>query len=257
MPRGLAALGAALLLGAALVPAQPACAQPAALLDKGNFIIYQNDKAVGAETFMYAQTRDSLTVQSRGYLVATSDQGEVRFTKAMDMILDRFDYGLRSYLSRYEYGNHSIVRGITMGDTVVTLFRELDEHGEGNAVVRPPGRFYVIDPRVFTLMDLICRSLQDKQFSTRPLTLLVLADPDTFVSATAARTTSETIRWGARPVVVRKLVIEQAGLKFTAFVSSEGHMLRLIEPQSGLRVEREAPAVKPRKATPPTPKPGG
>jgi hypothetical protein len=253
---GLRSRVAALLLGAAL--AGSAYAQPAAVLDKGNFIIYQNDKPMGAETFVYALTHDSLTVQSRGYLVIPSDRGEVRYEKGVDMILDRYDYGLRSYQSNYEYGGHKIVRGISVSDTALTLFRELDERGEGNGITRPPGRFYVIDARVFTLMDLICRSLRDKQFVTRPITLLILADPDTVVAATATDDGPETMRWGAKAVVARKLVIEHAGLKFHTWVSPQGQMLRLTEPESGLRVEREAPAVKPRaKTPPPTPKPGG
>jgi hypothetical protein len=74
------------------------------------------------------------------------------------------------------------------------------------------------------------------------------------IEATATDLGSDTIRWGARPIQARKLEIGDEHMKFIAWAAPGGRMLRLAEPVSGLRVEREPAAVKSRA---PKPKPGG
>ena len=67
---------------------------------------------------------------------------------------------------------------------------------------------------------------------------------------------SETIRWGAKPVVTKKLrLIADDQITFTLWIGPQGHLLRLSEPLGGLRADRDAPAIK--RPAPPKPKPGG
>ena len=71
---------------------------------------------------------------------------------------------------------------------------------------------------------------------------------------------SETIRWGGRPVVARKVkLIADSQTTFTLWVGPQGQLLRLSEPLGGLRAERDPPPVKRRPPTPKPnePKPGG
>jgi len=120
----------------------------------------------------------------------------------------------------------------------------------------PPGRVFVVDPKVFICFDLICRSLHGKVFEHRPLTLFVLGARDSVVEATATDLGGETIRWGERPILARKMSIGDAQTTFVAWAAPRGNLLRLEETASGLRVERSPPAVK-RPAPKPKPKPGG
>ena len=96
-------------------------------------------------------------------------------------------------------------------------------------------------------------------FTTRPLNVLTFGQRDTVVEAQVTDLGTETIRWAARPVVARKLEFRQGPTLFQAWVDPRGRMLRLEHVPSGLRVDRDPPAVKKRASpTPaPAPKPGG
>ena len=141
-------------------------------------------------------------------------------------------------------------------DTALTVYHEEKEGpGVASRMIAPPGRLFVLDSGIYSLFNLICLKLHDQGFASRPITLLTLsAAADTIVEAQVTDLGTETIRWGARPVQARKLQLKDRDTVFLVWVNSDGKMLRLVHEPSGLRVEREPPAVK-RRST--TPKPGG
>ena len=220
-------------------------------IDRGNFQIYQSDRLLGTEVFALVGNGDSLLVTSRSFQVLP---GGDTLRKDLAQVVGLYDYGLRSYRSQQRLAGHLLSRGLHLGDTTVTSARQFDEHGEVDEFVLPPGRVFVIDPKMFVCFDLICRSLHGKIFDQRPLVLFVLGLRDTMIEATATDLGSETIRWGARPILARKLAIGDARTKFIAWAAPGGRLLRLAETQSGLRVEREPAAVRSRASKP---KPGG
>ena len=253
MNRGLRAHLAGSAVTALLIGA-PLDAGPVEIVDQGNFILYQNDRAVGAEVFTVEVAGDSLIVASRLYETRTTDRGDEQFEKQMMLIASRSDFGLRSYQSTMTFRGQKLTRGIVMGDTALTLYRESEQGGVGDRIVAPPGRIFVVDARLFTLFDLICLSLHGKTFDSRPLTMLTLGARDSVLEATATDLGSETIRWGARPVQTRKLQITDGSTTFMVWANSAGKMLRLEHRESATRVERQPPAIKKRTAPP---KPGG
>src|SRR2546426_624462 len=78
------------------------------------------------------------------------------------------------------------------------------------------------------------------------LWMFALGDPDSVQQATATDLGTETIRWGSRPVQARKVSVSDAEMEFFMWLSPEGHMLRLSQPEFGLRVERTPPPIQPR-----------
>ncbi len=220
-------------------------------IDRGSFRIYQAEQLLGTEVFAFVGYGDSLLVSSRSFQVLP---GGDTLRKDVAQILGLYDYGLRNYRSKQHFAGHVLGRGLRLGDTTITSERQYDGSGDVDELVLPPGRVFVMDPKMFVCFDLICRSLHGKTFDRRPVVLFVMGPRDTMIEATATDLGSETIRWGARPVQARKLEIGDGHMKFIAWAAPGGRMLRLAEPVSGLRVEREPAAVKSRA---PKPKPGG
>jgi hypothetical protein len=246
-----ATLLAALTLALAL--AAPAAGAASAVADSGNFLVYQNDRPIGAESFSFEDHGDSLAIFAWVYRTGGTPDGQP-FEKNLMMVVNTIDYGLHAFQSTQKYGGRQLIRGILADDAGFSVFREIDDRGEGDRLERPPGRLYIIDSQLFTLFDVICRNLYLKTFDRWPLTLFVLGPRDTLLEGEATDLGTETIRWGARPVQARKLAISDRTTRFVAWVSPvNGHMLRLVQAENGLRVERQPPAVKRR---PPRPRPG-
>jgi len=243
-----------LVLLAATAIALGAAPSWAKTIDQGSFKIYRHDQALGAETFELEEGHDSLVVRARQYLNLQTAQGEEPLERVADLLVSRVDYSLRDYQSTRTFRGATTTRGLVLADTHYVAYREGREGGEGESRILPPGRLYVMDSQLVTLFDLICRSFHAKAFESRPINLLALGPRDTLLEARVTVLPSETIRWGAKPVVARKLqIVADSQTTFTLWVSPLGQMLRLSEPVGGLRAERDPPDVKRR--TPP--KPGG
>jgi hypothetical protein len=256
LPAGLAAAAALLL---ALV-ARHACAQPTTTegskletlsasrgttLDEGAFIISQNGKPVRVEDFAFERMHDTLLVRASSR-VAIAGQPERPPDKGMLLIVGPLDFAMGSYWSQQTTGADTLRRGIEFSrrDTVFTVWRELNRRGVGDLLPQPTGRLYILDPPLFTTFSFIGRTLQGNPCERRPITVFVLGDRDTLVDATVTDVGTETLRWGARPVQARKLVIADQQTSFTAWFSPDGRMLKLEQLQSGIRVDRKPPPLK-------------
>ena len=242
------------LLAAFAILVAPPSATRADTIDHGSFKIYVNDHALGAETFELSEAQDSLVVRARQYLALPTTRGEEPLEKGVDLFVSRSDYALRQYQADRTFRGATTRRAVVVADTHYVAYREGEIMGEGESGVLPPGRVYVMDSQVITLFDLICRGLHGKSFETRPFNLLALGPRDTMLEARAVSLGSETIRWGGRPLVARKYqIVADSQTTFTAWVGPLGQLVRLTEPVSGLRAERDPPPVKRRSP----PKPGG
>ncbi|MBI5711478.1 MAG: hypothetical protein HZC42_14425 [Candidatus Eisenbacteria bacterium] len=246
-----------LLLAVAAATSAPAPAPRADVLveDGGKLVVWSKGQLVRREEISIVRSGDSLMVQAGSYTMtpAPPPSGPIPFDKSMRVVLGAADFGLRGYLSQQLFGPDTLRRGIVIegqADTVFSVYRELNGQGEGDRLVLPPGRLFVLDPPLFTPFDLICRALHGKAFDQRPVTLYVLGVRDTVLEATVTDLGSETIRWGARPVVARKLGISDAETRFLAWSGPDGRMLKLEQPASELSVLREAPPVKRRAPRP-------
>jgi hypothetical protein len=244
----------------ALLAAAPALAQlPTESIDQGSFVIHLKDRAIGAETFEVVGRADSINAAAHSYLTTHTSAGDEMVERAMVMSLNRTDYSVRYYQANQTMRGQTMITGVVAGqeDTALTVFREQKEGGGmANRLVAPPGRLFVLDAGLYSLFDLICLNLHHQTFTTRPITVLTLSTArDTIIEAQVTDLGAETIRWGARPVQSRKLQLEDRGTVFFAWLDPSGRMLRLTHEASGLRVERDPPAVKRRAPTPP--KPGG
>lgn len=234
----------------------PAAGAASAVADSGSFLVYQNDRPVGAESFSFEDHGDSLAIFAWVYQTGSTPDGQP-LEKDLMMVVNTLDYGLHAFQSTQKYGGSQLVRGILADDTGFSVYREIGDQGEGTRLERPPGRLYIIDSQLFTLFDIICRNLYSKTFDTWPLTMYVLGPRDTLLDGTATNLGTETIRWGARAVQARKLAIADQSTRFVVWASPvNGHMLRLVQAENRLRVERQPPPLRPRAARR-RPKPGG
>jgi hypothetical protein len=223
------------------------------VLDQGVFHVYQGDKALGAETFAFEKLDDSLYVYCEIVEKIPYPDGEMELKKSMRLLAREFDLGLVLYESIQYLDGVKLVRAIVPQDTALMVYREGNEGGEGNMIVSPPGRLFILDGQVFSLFDLICRNLHEKAFDKRPLQLFVLGVRDTFILATATDLGTETIRWNQKPVQARKIRIADSSSEYFAWIAPHGVMVRLEQPVSGLRVERKAQLEGPESAN----RPGG
>ena len=244
----------AALIGIVALVAAPPAGLANEVIDKGSFKIFHGDRPAGAETFEISQTADSLFVQCNQYLTISTSRGDQPLEKGVDVLVGRQDYGLRLYQSRRTFQGATTTRALVTADTHYVAYREAGDRGDGEARILPPGLLFVMDAQVITLFDLLCRTLQHAGFASRSINLLALGPRDTMLDARAVVLGTETIRWGNKPVVARKLqVIADSQITLTLWVGQQGQLLRLVEPKGGLRAEREPPPT--RKRTP-APKPG-
>jgi hypothetical protein len=213
-------------------------------IDQGTYIVYAADKPLGTETFTTVRRGDSLLVASAVEQTHARPEGDVKVVKSLTMVVSAFDFGLRRYESKQEVQGKHLLRAVTVADTTISVFREDGQAGVGTVLTAPPGRLFVIDPMLFALFDVMCQSLHERTFVSRPLSILVLGPTDSLLAARVDDLGVETLRWGAKPVKARKLRISDSTVSFFAWLGPSGHMLRLEQPEQKLRVERQAPRVK-------------
>ncbi len=257
-----AALGRAVARAAAVtvvITALAAAPRPAgaqdSTLDAGRFIVSLKGRPFRAEDFNLVQMGDSLVVTSNSWLLrspALEQAGIVdsttrtdSFDKGSTLVLNAMDYGLREYWSAAAVGADTMRRAITLGgsDTAFTAYREVNGAGTADRLMLPPGRIFILDQPLFVTFDVIVRSLADRTFDRRPITMMVLGARDSVVEATVTHLGTETIRWGARPIQARKLRIADSRTAFTAWATQDGRLLRLTQPEAEIALERVAPKV--------------
>ncbi len=212
-------------------------------LDQGRFVIFDHGHPIATETFAYPAAGDSILISSIAERKLRGPDGEVKtMTKKLGMVVNAFDFGLRSYTSNQEFDGHVTVKGVIPGDTSMTVYSEIDGAGNADRIRQPPGRLYIMDPMLFTLFDVIGRGLHGKTFTTRPIELLTLGATSGAVEATVEDAGNDTLRWGGRRTIARQLVLRDESGRFTVWMSSAGRMLRLENVENDLVVMREPPA---------------
>jgi hypothetical protein len=220
-----------------------AAAEPA-LVDSGSFRVYRDGQARGVENFTFEVSGDTLSIVSRATQLVELGGKTDTLTKDMMLLAGALDYDLRFYESHQTFRGQKLQRGLTVADTALNSYLQVNQRGEGSTLVRPPGKLYVLDPQLFVLYDIICRNLYRQSFDHRPILLFALGLPDSAISATATDLGKETIRWGTRPIETRKLGISDSHMNFSVWVAPDGHMLRLEQPEFGLRVERDPAPIR-------------
>src|SRR5207247_9846524 len=86
--------------------------------DYGTYRVYQNDRALGTETFSFLTTGDSVIVSSRVMQIIPSPEGVDTLDKSIALTVGSFDYDLRGYVSRQKFQGAQLVRGLVLQDTV-------------------------------------------------------------------------------------------------------------------------------------------
>src|SRR5262249_32071328 len=126
------------------------------------------------------------------------------FSKRSVVVVSAVDLGLKRYLSDQSFEGHHTVRGILPGDTVMSYYHDFDGAGEGVRIVQPPGRLFVLDSQVFTLFDVLSRSLAGKEFATRRVQLLAMErDSLSLPLATLTQGRPDTLEMGKSRIPAR------------------------------------------------------
>ena len=234
-----------LALFAGLAVAAPARAQSPTQADSGRYIVYQGDVPMAHERNAFQWMGDSLVITAFTQRTMQDDQGtRAPWTKSFALIVDARDLGLKSYTSNQEFQGHRLTRGLVPGDTSISYYEEVDGAGNATRLAQPPGRLYVMDAHLFTLFEVILRSLAPKTFASRPVQLLALGDSMVTPIATVTRGAADTLRFGARRVASRRYTFADESATFEIWADLRGRMLKLTH-DSGLRVEREPDAAAP------------
>jgi hypothetical protein len=228
---------------AALPPADDARAQAAGSPDSSLLVVFENDTPVARERSTFQNMGDSLVVVAMLERQFADEQGTRHpLRKSMMLVVDSRDLGLIRYVSTQRFDDHEIVRGLIPGDTAMTYYIELDGGGSADRVVQPPGRLFVMDSQLFTLFDVLSRSLATKTFTTRRVQVLAL-QPDSLAAPLATVTTlgADTVLVGRSKEPLRHYAFEDESARFELWSDRQGRLVRLTHAESGLRVERVQP----------------
>ena len=257
MRRTLLSFLAALVL-VALHPARGACAPAAAAGDSSELVVFENDVPVATEQNVFQNMGDSLVVVATTHRSFQDERGAKHpLQKSMLLVVDSRDLGLIHYLSTQDFNGHQIIRGLIPGDTSMTYFIEMDGAGNADRVVRPPGRLFVMDSQLFTLFDVLSRSLANKTFTTRRVQVLAL-QPDSLAAplATVTALGADTIQVGRSKQRVKHYAYEDQSARFELWSDANGRLVRLIHADSHLLVERVEPPAAATTRKPPAKKAG-
>ena len=242
MRRTLLALLAALVL-MALHPARGARAADApaiAAVDSSVLVVFENDLPVATERNVFQNMGDSLVVVATTHRDFVDEHGGHHpLKKSLLLVVDSRDLGLIRYLSNQDFNGHQIVRGLIPADTSMTYYIEMDGGGNADQVVQPPGRLFVMDSQMFSLFDVVSRSLARKTFTTRRVQLLALL-PDSLASplATVTALGADTLLVAGKKQRVQHYTFEDPSARFELWSDAQGRLVRLVHAESGLRVER-------------------
>ena len=239
MRRTLLSFLAALVL-VALHPARGACAPAAAAGDSSELVVFENDVPVATEQNVFQNMGDSLVVVATTHRSFQDERGAKHpLQKSMLLVVDSRDLGLIHYLSTQDFNGHQIIRGLIPGDTSMTYYIEMDGGGNADRVVQPPGRLFVMDSQMFSLFDVVSRSLARKTFTTRRVQLLALL-PDSLASplATVTALGADTLLVAGKKQKVQHYTFEDPSARFELWSDAQGRLVRLVHAESGLRVER-------------------
>src|SRR5262245_36348088 len=110
---------AALTIG---VPASAFAQAPAEDIDRGSFVIYLKDKAIGAETFGIEGRADSVNASSRSYVRFPTSAGEELIEKSMVLTASRADLSMRYYQSNETIRGQTVITGVVFGGEEDTAF---------------------------------------------------------------------------------------------------------------------------------------
>lgn len=232
--------------------------------DLGSFKVYFGDRLLGTEKFSFEPRGDSVLVFSNVDEQLPTPQGAQHLDKKMLMTIKAIDSNLLAYQSEQAFVGERVLRGITVHDTTLTTFREVDGKGVGDTYERPPGRMFVVDAQVFTLFDVMLRSMHGKmEIGERPLSVIVLGAPrDSLMDIQFRPGDIGTVEVDGRRRSARQVTLSDGTSEFTAWVAPAGHMLRLDQPATGMRIERadttaasSAPRPGARRAPVASPKP--
>jgi hypothetical protein len=203
-------------------------------------IVFENEVPVATERNVFQTMGDSLVVTAtmkRDFLDEQGTRHPLR--KTMMLVVDSRDLGLIRYVSNQDFDNHQIVRGVLPGDTVMTYYIELDGGGSADRLVRPPGRLFVMDSQMFSLFDVLSRSLASKSFTTRRVQVLALqTDSLAAPLATVTALGADTLVFGNTKQPVKHFAFEDQSARFELWSDKRGRLVQLTHPESGLRVER-------------------
>ena len=250
-------LGVVALL--ALLPAPGARAQVAAAVDSGQLIVFEKDLPVATERNVFQYLGDSLVVVATTHRDFVDEHGAHHpLKKSMMLVVDSRDLGLIRYLSTQDFNGHEIIRGLLPSDTSMTYYVEMDGGGNADQVVQPPGRLFVMDSQMFSLFDVVSRSLAKKTFTTRRVQLLAL-QPDSLAAplATVTALGADTLVDGRAKLAVKHFAFEDQSARFELWSDAQGRLLRLVHAESGLRVERVPAAAAAARKPPATKKASG
>lgn len=242
--RTLSSVLATALLATLMSPAAPARAQTPTVADSGMLVVYDQDLPVAREEFVWQDFGDSLIVSATARRTLADDKGERHaYEKGMLVVVDSRDFGLLRYLSNQTFQGQTAVRGILPGDTVMTYYTEFGGTGNASRLVQPPGRLFVIDTPMFSLFDVLVRSLAGKDFTTRRMQLLVTStDTLSMPIATITRAEPDTLLIGERRLPAQHYILVDPSVQFDLWADTKGRLLRLSHLGSGMRVERRQPA---------------
>ncbi len=232
------------LLLAVLLAAFPASANE--VLDQGAYSVYQGGRSIGSEKFFLEALGESLVLSASATQKVETRDGPRTVERDIRLVMSRLDFEMRDYTSKTQVAGDSVKRGVVPGDTVLTIYREDAVGGEGTTYPKPPGRLFVFEAGVYSLIDVALRNLSGVSFEERDVSLLVLGPRDTILDARIKRVGKESVPWGATSVVAEHFRLSDPTASFDVWMHPRGRMIRLASEDYDVRVERKPPAVKPK-----------
>jgi hypothetical protein len=213
------------------------------LLRTGTFEARQDTARLGTEFYSAYTTvrRDSVIAYSSLSYTLHGRGGLVALNKWTVSIQRAFDSYPLLYQSREQIGGRESSYSLATHDTSATCFRELGSGGSGKVVPLPPGRLYVLDPGVYSQVEMVAGDFYARGAPSR-VQNVVIAPRDTVVQLRLTRGGQEVIDLPGRgKVKATRIDLYDDLTLIQTWIDERGQLLQVEAPAQKLRVVRLPP----------------
>lgn len=212
------------------------------LVRSGTFEIWQGPDRIGVEkyTIFKSVTGDTLVTRTEADYDLTGPSGPVEFHKAGMLLTHALDAVPLFFQSREERGESAFSLSASLRDTVVQIFEESNDRGEGITLAIPEGKLYLFDPAFYTHIELLVGEFGKKGIESRTHKVLV-PKVKKVLEISLVRRGEERVELasGAETDAIRVDLSDKVTV-FHTWIDEEGRMLLLETGNGSIRVMRRS-----------------
>ncbi|MGH7725509.1 MAG: hypothetical protein ACREOU_08770 [Candidatus Eiseniibacteriota bacterium] len=209
-------------------------------IEVSQFDILRGNRLLGTESLRIYQSGDTLITASTVRLDAAGPESALPLEKRLTYLrrnLDSFPLVFQVGTTPRDSTREGTDLNCIFGDTVATVFREIEGHGRVETVGLPPGKLYLFEPGVYLPVQLLLADFVAGSQDKRKQAVLI-PSAVTVVDLYLTRTGRDTLVVSGRRVPTTRVEMTDNLTPFTAWIDDKGRLWKLAAQGQDLVVQR-------------------